>query len=71
MSTQIRVLIVEDSEDDTILLVRELKRNGYDVIFEQVDNYNDMKTTLVDQEWDIVINLFKYYVITVAFQFTY
>ena len=54
MSTQIRVLIVEDSEDDTILIVRELKRNGYDVIFERVDNYNDMKTTLVDQEWDIV-----------------
>ena len=54
MSTQIRVLIVEDSEDDTILIVRELKCNGYDVIFERVDNYNDMKATLVDQEWDIV-----------------
>jgi len=54
LSTQIRVLIVEDSEDDTLLIVRELKRNGYDVIFERVDNYNDMKTTLVDQEWDIV-----------------
>ena len=54
MSTQIRLLIVEDSEDDTLLIVRELKRNGYDVIFERVDNYNDMKTTLVDQEWDIV-----------------
>ena len=54
MSTQIRLLIVEDSEDDTLLIVRELKRNGYDVIFERVDNYNDMKATLVDQEWDIV-----------------
>jgi signal transduction histidine kinase/FixJ family two-component response regulator len=54
LSTQIRVLIVEDSEDDTILIVRELKRNGYDVIFEQVDNYNDMKTTLENREWDIV-----------------
>jgi len=54
LSTQIRLLIVEDSEDDTLLIVRELKRNGYDVIFERVDNYNDMKTTLVDQEWDIV-----------------
>ena len=40
MSIQIRVLIVEDSEDDIILIVRELKRNGYDVIFEQVDNCN-------------------------------
>ncbi|MBT6225653.1 MAG: hybrid sensor histidine kinase/response regulator [Candidatus Scalindua sp.] len=54
MSIQIRVLIVEDSEDDIILIVRELKRNGYDVIFEQVDNYNDMKTTLENREWDIV-----------------
>lgn len=55
MSEPIHVLIVEDSEDDTILLVHELKRNGYDVIFEQVDNYKDMKASLENQEWDVVL----------------
>ena len=31
MGTLLRVLIVEDSEDDTLLLVRELRRGGYDL----------------------------------------
>mgnify|MGYP006413463009 FL=1 len=55
MSIPIRVLIVEDSDDDTILLVRELKRNGFNVLYEQVDNYKDMKTSLGKREWDIVL----------------
>ncbi len=55
MSTPIRVLIVEDSEDDTALIVRELKRNGYDVMFERVDNHKAMKNAFDKQEWDAVI----------------
>ena len=31
MTDSLRVLVVEDSEDDTALLLRELKRGGYDV----------------------------------------
>ena len=31
MSTPLRVLIVEDSADDTQLVLRELLRGGYDV----------------------------------------
>jgi len=30
MSVPIRVLLVEDSEEDALLLVRELKRGGYE-----------------------------------------
>ena len=37
MSTPLRVLIVEDSEDDTALLLHELRRGGYDPTFERVD----------------------------------
>ncbi|ODS32593.1 MAG: two-component sensor kinase [Candidatus Scalindua rubra] len=55
MNIPIRVLIVEDSEDDTLLVVRELKRNGFDVIFERVDNHKAMEDALVKQEWDVVI----------------
>ena len=55
MGTPIRVLIVEDSEDDTALIVRELKRNGYDVMFERVDNHKAMKNAFDKQEWDAVI----------------
>ncbi len=37
MSTPLRVLIVEDSEDDMALVVRELRRGGYEPTFERVD----------------------------------
>jgi len=37
MTIPLRVLIVEDSEDDTILLLRELRRGGYDPTFKRVD----------------------------------
>jgi signal transduction histidine kinase/CheY-like chemotaxis protein len=51
----IRVLIVEDSDDDTVLIVHELKHSGFDVIFERVDSYKTMKDALEKQEWDIVL----------------
>ncbi len=54
MSIPIRALIVEDSDDDATLLVYELKRNGFDVIFERVDTHEDMKISLEKQDWDIV-----------------
>ncbi|MFQ5794929.1 MAG: HD domain-containing phosphohydrolase [Candidatus Bipolaricaulia bacterium] len=55
MGTPLRVLIVEDSEDDTELLMRELRRNGYDLVFERVDTPEAMNATLDKQSWDIVI----------------
>lgn len=56
MGKPLRVLIVEDSEDDTILLLRELKRGGYDPIFERVDTSATMIDVLEKQTWDILIS---------------
>ena len=55
MSTPIRVLIVEDSEDDTVLILRELKRGGYDPTYERVEIDKAMKAALDNQTWDIII----------------
>ena len=55
MGTPIRVLIIEDSGDDSLLLVRGLKRGGYDPIFERVDTPEAMAAALERQTWDIVI----------------
>src|SRR2546425_881046 len=55
MSTPLRVLIVEDSEDDTSLLVRELRRGGYELTFERVDTPAGMSAALDHKEWDLVI----------------
>jgi signal transduction histidine kinase/DNA-binding response OmpR family regulator len=56
MSTPLRVLIVEDSEDDAQLLVRELRKADYDVAFERVDTAGCMTATLAVQPWDLVIS---------------
>ncbi len=56
MNTPLRVLIVEDSKDDAFLLVRALRRGGYEPTFERVDTPAAMTTALNQQTWDIVIS---------------
>ena len=56
MSTSLRILFVEDSEDDTLLLLRELKRGGFDPVYERVDTPADMVLALDKYDWDIVIS---------------
>ncbi|HMG19061.1 MAG TPA: response regulator, partial [Gemmatimonadales bacterium] len=55
MGTRLRLLVVEDSEDDAHLLVRELKRAGYDVAHERVDTAKALEAALDRQTWDVVI----------------
>lgn len=56
MSRPIRVLIVEDSEDDATLLVRELRRGGFEPEFMRLDTPEAMTAALADQKWDLVIS---------------
>ncbi len=51
----LRVLIVEDSEQDARLLVRELRRGGYLPTVERVQTAADMRAALA-REWDIVLS---------------
>jgi PAS domain S-box-containing protein len=55
VSVPLRVLIAEDSEADALLLVRELKRGGYEPTCERVDTASAMKAALERQAWDLVI----------------
>jgi diguanylate cyclase (GGDEF)-like protein len=56
MSKLLRVLIIEDSEDDAELLAIALESGGYQVIHQRVDTRVDMETALSNsQPWDIVI----------------
>lgn len=54
MEQGLRALIVEDSEDDTELLLRELRRGGYGVTFERVENAEQMRAALANSVYDIV-----------------
>jgi PAS domain S-box-containing protein len=51
--------MVEDSEDDALLMVRELRRNGYDLAYERVDTAEQLTTALTNSEWDVVLSDFS------------
>jgi len=53
--TLLRVLIVEDSEDDALLLLRQLRLGGFDPEFQRVDTPDAMNRELEKNVWDAVI----------------
>jgi two-component system, cell cycle sensor histidine kinase and response regulator CckA len=55
MSGLLRVLIVEDSMDDTMLIAAELQRGGLDPVFERVETAAGMRAALDGHEWDLII----------------
>ena len=55
MDKQVRVLIVDDSEDDALLLTDELRDGGYASTSLRVDTPESMKAALSGQAWDIII----------------
>lgn len=55
MGKLIRVLIVEDSQDDALLLERHLRKGGYELVSKRVETAAAMKTALTRDEWDVVL----------------
>jgi hypothetical protein len=55
----LRVLVVEDAEDDALLLVRALVRGGYEVTHERVDTAAAMADALARRSWDLVLSDFS------------
>jgi PAS domain S-box-containing protein len=56
MGKLLRTLIIEDSEDDSQLLLRELQRIGYEVEFERVETDAAMRTMLAEKDWDLILS---------------
>jgi signal transduction histidine kinase len=56
MSVPLRILIVEDSEDDAVLMLLELRRNGYEPTSERVDSAEAMSAALDRQTWDLILS---------------
>jgi signal transduction histidine kinase len=54
----LRVLLVEDSEADALLLERKLVRGGYDLALERVETAAALEAALARATWDIVISDF-------------
>ncbi|MGH9680109.1 MAG: response regulator, partial [Candidatus Acidiferrales bacterium] len=56
MGIPLQLLMVEDSEDDAALILRELRRGGYDVAHERVDTPAALNSAIDNQKWDLVIS---------------
>ncbi|MBL8061949.1 MAG: GAF domain-containing protein [Anaerolineales bacterium] len=55
MSTPLRLLLIEDNEDDSLLILRELKRNGYEVDHERIETAGQLLDALKRRPWDIIL----------------
>ena len=51
----LRILLVEDSDNDAQLLLREIRRLGYEVEYERVETAEDIRSALLNKIWDLVI----------------
>ncbi|MCT7949448.1 EAL domain-containing protein [Ancylothrix sp. C2] len=55
VQSSLQVLIVQDSEEDALLLVRELQREGYELRFSCVATANQMSAMLESGVWDVIL----------------
>ena len=55
MTTLLRVLMVEDSGDDAELILRELRRGGFEPLCERVESEATFVEALEGRAWDVII----------------
>lgn len=56
MMEKIRVLQVEDNSDDALLILRALKKAGFDLIAKRVETAEELSCALKEESWDIVLS---------------
>ncbi|MFO0604297.1 MAG: response regulator, partial [Polyangiales bacterium] len=59
MTAPVRVLMVEDSEDDAALVLRALRRGGLAPEHERVDTEPALRAALARGGWDVVLSDFR------------
>ncbi|MBB5037076.1 GAF domain-containing protein [Prosthecobacter dejongeii] len=51
----LRLLLIEDSEDDALLILKYLERHGYECMTRQVMTARDLQVALQAERWDIIL----------------
>lgn len=59
MEKSLRALLVQDSDDEAQLVLRELRRAGYNVESQRVDSAIALSKALLEKNWDVVISDYK------------
>ncbi|MFO8040910.1 MAG: PAS domain-containing protein [Sodalinema sp.] len=56
MNNLLKFILIEDSDDDVLLLTRALKREGFQLDYQQVQSPDDLRQALIDSSWDLIIS---------------
>ncbi len=57
MARALRALLIEDSENDAMLVLRKLSRGGFDPIaHRRVETAEELTEALVDEPWEIILS---------------
>ena len=59
MSKAIKVLVVEDSDDDAKLAMRMLRQGGFDPTWRRVQEAEALKAAMREERWDAVLSDFR------------
>jgi len=55
VSKHIRLLLIEDNEDDALLLERVIRKSGYDLELKRICTSEELVHALHDEQWDAVL----------------
>ena len=56
MANVLRIIIVEDSEDDAHFIKKEIEKAGYELTATRVDTANALQAALMQKDWDMVLS---------------
>src|SRR5437867_12111600 len=56
MKRTLRILIIEDSEEDTPVLVRRLEWSGFTPFWKRVDTIESLRAAFAEETWDIAFS---------------
>ena len=56
MAGGLKVLMVEDSEDEAYFIEEEIRKAGYELTALRVDSADAMRTALIQKDWDLVLS---------------
>ena len=55
MKPSLRVLVVEDSEFDTQIMITLLRKGGYDITYHRVEDADALRAALKEQQWHLIL----------------
>ncbi len=55
MGTKIRILLVDDSENDLLIIKRALQNDDFEPVITRIETREEMTRALQDQDWDVIL----------------